>query len=270
MTAPILPPTILTAPAGQTVLEGAAVTFRMVPGGTAPFAFQWRWNETDLPGATTDSLYLAAARPADGGAYSVVVFNSAGQVTSPPATLTVLPKPPAPTPPVITLQPVSTNLPTGGTLRLEVAASGSLPITFQWWHDDKTLTGATQAVLLLTPVEVGDAGVYQVVVRNPVDEIRSERATVTVWEALDRPKLILGWGEGGLSITVEAPTSQRHALERSSELGQWTVWKEYDHPGGRIAVDLGPGLGDRGFFRVREVDALQPQNPMITSQPQFP
>jgi hypothetical protein len=49
--------------------------------------FQWKFNGTDIPGATGDSLLLTNVNTTNEGQYSVVVTNSVGSVTSAPAAL---------------------------------------------------------------------------------------------------------------------------------------------------------------------------------------
>jgi hypothetical protein len=51
--------------------------------GTAPLAYQWRANGSEIAGATAASYTTAATSAADNGeAFSVVVTNSAGTVTA--------------------------------------------------------------------------------------------------------------------------------------------------------------------------------------------
>lgn len=96
-------PTILTQPADQTVTEGGAAQFCVVAGGSPVLAYQWRYNGTNLPGATNASLRLTYLQINQAGLYSVVVFDPRfyppGQITSSNAVLTVtlpvcLPPPP--------------------------------------------------------------------------------------------------------------------------------------------------------------------------------
>lgn len=86
----IVPPSIVTQPASQTVTEGDGVTFAVVAGGTAP-SYQWLKNGAAISGATGSSFTISSAASADAGSYSVIVSNSAGQVASGGATLTVNP-----------------------------------------------------------------------------------------------------------------------------------------------------------------------------------
>jgi hypothetical protein len=83
-------PVLVRRPVGRTVKPGADVTLCSDATGTEPLTYQWRRNGQNLPNATNNCLILPAVQPADGGAYSVVVANAAGTVTSEPAVVQVV------------------------------------------------------------------------------------------------------------------------------------------------------------------------------------
>ena len=88
------PPAIGTQPATQTVAVGATAAFTVGAAGSAPLSYQWRFNATNLSGATTSSLSLTNAQLANAGAYDVLVTNLAGLAASAAATLSVTQPPP--------------------------------------------------------------------------------------------------------------------------------------------------------------------------------
>lgn len=83
------PPVITTQPQNQTVAPGGTVQFTMSAGGVPDPTYQWHINGSAFSGATTNTLSFANARSSDAGAYTVVVTNALGTVTSNAATLTV-------------------------------------------------------------------------------------------------------------------------------------------------------------------------------------
>src|SRR6266508_4361715 len=83
----ILPPRIIGQPVTQVVEPGGNATFSVLIADASSVTFQWKFNGTDIPGATGDSLLLTNVGAANEGQYSVVVTNSLGSVTSAPATL---------------------------------------------------------------------------------------------------------------------------------------------------------------------------------------
>ena len=82
-------PQIIGQPVDQLVSAGDFASFSVVVAVTSGVTFQWAFNGTAIAGATGDSLLLAAVSAANAGQYSVTVTNSAGTVTSSPATLTL-------------------------------------------------------------------------------------------------------------------------------------------------------------------------------------
>ena len=84
-------PVIMTQPTNQMVGQGSNATFTVAATGSAPLSYQWRSNGVAITGATNFTLMLANAQGAwESSAYSVVVNNSCGAVTSAVSVLTVL------------------------------------------------------------------------------------------------------------------------------------------------------------------------------------
>ncbi len=75
-------PTITLAVQSQIVDPGNNATFVVGASGTAPMAYQWRFNGANLSGATASSLLRTNLQHTNGGIYSVLVSNGAGQATS--------------------------------------------------------------------------------------------------------------------------------------------------------------------------------------------
>ena len=173
-----IPPAITTHPASQSVTTGQTATFSVTVSGTAPLTFQWRKNGTAIAGASAYAYTTPATLIGDSGsAFTVVISNSYGNVTSAAATLTVT----APVPPTITTQPLSQTVTVGQTATFGVLASGTTPYTFQWKKNGVAISGAT-AFSYTTPVTVaGDTGsTFSVVVTNAAGTATSTSATLTV------------------------------------------------------------------------------------------
>lgn len=82
------PPLLVTQPASLTVTQGATAVFAPTVTGSA-LNYQWRFNGANLPGATSSNLTLMNVQAANAGAYTLVVSNATGAVTSSVATLSV-------------------------------------------------------------------------------------------------------------------------------------------------------------------------------------
>ncbi len=85
------PPYIISQATSQYVALGANATFTFTATGAPTLTYQWRFNGTNLPGATTSVLAITNAQMANAGNYFLVVTNSYGSVTSSVVTLSVVP-----------------------------------------------------------------------------------------------------------------------------------------------------------------------------------
>ncbi|HXP60391.1 MAG TPA: choice-of-anchor tandem repeat GloVer-containing protein [Dongiaceae bacterium] len=87
------PPSMTTPPATQTAEMGSVGSFLVEVTDTPPEStyYQWYFGDTNaLGGATNASLELTNVQPFQAGAYTVVVTNLYGAVTSAPALLSVI------------------------------------------------------------------------------------------------------------------------------------------------------------------------------------
>jgi hypothetical protein len=124
-------PSITAQPTSQTITAGQTATFSVTATGTAPLSYQWQKSGTPITGATSSSYTTPAETTADTGAqFAVVISNSAGNVTSIGAILTVNAVPPGPlTPSTSTLNFGSVNVGSSSTLGVTFTNSGASNIT---------------------------------------------------------------------------------------------------------------------------------------------
>jgi glucose/arabinose dehydrogenase/PKD repeat protein len=83
-------PTIVNHPISQSIMETSPVTFTVSASGTG-LTYQWQFNNANINGATGTSYTIPNVTTANAGSYKVIVTNTAGNVTSNAATLTVTP-----------------------------------------------------------------------------------------------------------------------------------------------------------------------------------
>ena len=83
------PPGITAQPADLAAIAGNNASFTVAATGTPGPAYQWRFNGTNLPAATSSSLLLTNVTPSQAGTYSVVITNLAGSTNSRSALLSV-------------------------------------------------------------------------------------------------------------------------------------------------------------------------------------
>jgi hypothetical protein len=88
-------PSISQQPINQNVMAGTNVTFTVGALGSSPLTYQWQGNSGPLPnnahfsGVNSNVLTISNVTLQDNGAYSAVVTNAFGTITSSNATLTV-------------------------------------------------------------------------------------------------------------------------------------------------------------------------------------
>jgi len=85
-------PSLTVQPGSVTVTAGQTATFSVSASGTAPLTYQWQKNGADITNAASSSYTTPVTTTSDSGElFRAVVSNSAGNVTSNSATLTVNP-----------------------------------------------------------------------------------------------------------------------------------------------------------------------------------
>ena len=187
----VTPPAITSQPSNQAVFAGEAATFSVGTAANAFLAFQWQYDNGiyltnladagNVSGSTTSTLTVSNASPANVGAYSVIVTNAAGTVSSSSAFLTIVPWRPT-----ITSPPASQAALPGSTVTLNVTAVGTQPLFYRWlknavWLTDcGNISGSTSSSLTLTNVSSLDAGIYSVCVSNALGRVTSPEATLTI------------------------------------------------------------------------------------------
>jgi alpha-tubulin suppressor-like RCC1 family protein len=181
-------PKITKQPVGTTVEEGQNATFSAVVSGTPTPTAQWEVSANGgvswavVEGATSAQLTIVSARTSESGEQFRAVFrNSAGEVTTSAAVLTVRAAP------AITKQPVPVTLEAGQSTVLEASASG-LPLpTVQWelsvnggttWS---AIAGATSNQLTIANAKTSESGhQYRATFKNTAGKATSEAVTLTV------------------------------------------------------------------------------------------
>ena len=109
----------------------------------------------------------------------------------------------APTAPSITTQPVSKTTNAGSSVSFSVVASGTMPLSYQWYFNTNTpVSGGTNASATLTNVQT--SGTYDVVVTGPGGIVTSSIANLTV---LPNPPASLTGTPGVNSVVLTYPAA---------------------------------------------------------------
>jgi DNA-binding beta-propeller fold protein YncE len=170
-------PVITSQPASLSVSAGQGAQFSVSASSSVTETYQWQQAGANIAGATAASYSLPDTTLSDSGEqFSVIVSNVAGSVTSSTATLTVLPIPAA-----ITAQPASTSVSAGQPAVFSVGASGTLPLSYQWFAGGVSIAGATGASYSIAATTLSQSGSqFTVTVSNPGGSVTSSAATLAV------------------------------------------------------------------------------------------
>ncbi|MBI5800330.1 MAG: hypothetical protein HZA92_06320 [Verrucomicrobia bacterium] len=167
-------PIIITPPQSINVAVGATGSFTPTLIGSAPFTYQWRFNGTNLPGATNLSLVLLNVQTNQGGPYSLRVDNALGFAISSSALLTVAQTP------FIVQHPASRVVLASSNALFTVAVAGTPPFSYQWRFNGADIPGASAPSLTVSNTVLASAGIYSVRVTNMFGSVLSSNATLTV------------------------------------------------------------------------------------------
>ena len=226
------PPVILTAPSSQAVAVGDTVVLTISSAGSLPLGYQWLFNASPIPGAGNTSLELSNVQISQSGSYTVIITNAFGSVTSPPAVLTVIGSPP-----VVLTPPSSQEASLGQTVTFTASATGSPPLTYQWWFNGSPVPGAGTTWLQLTDVQLTQAGSYCLVITNAFGAVTSPPAELTVTALppviLTPPSSQIAWLDQSVAFTVSAlgspPLSYQWCLDGSPLAGAGSSLLQLNH-----------------------------------------
>jgi hypothetical protein len=218
---PTAAPVILTPPASLAIAVGATAKFSVTASG-ANLRYQWLKNGKKIVGATNFTYTIINAKTNNSGSFAVTVTNTAGGVTSSPATLTVAPLL------EFAVQPASHKGTNGYSTKFtaKLKVKGPLPISYQWFMDGSALvdggkiSGSQSNVLVISNLRTTDAGGYFLKVSNRVGSVNSSNATLIVvghhgsggGGGIDNVALLLQQLTGKTTAKVTAPAATAQAF----------------------------------------------------------
>jgi predicted extracellular nuclease len=175
-------PSITTQPANQTINSGESANLTVVATGTTPLNYQWyqgNTGDTSTPVGSNSASFTTPTLTTT-TSYWVRVSNSVGTADSNTATVTVNTTPVAPS---ITTQPASQTIASGATATLNVVATGTAPLSYQWYQGNSgdttnLISGATSSSF--TTPTLSTTTSYWVQVSNTAGSVNSNTATITV------------------------------------------------------------------------------------------
>jgi hypothetical protein len=241
-------PVISSQPSDLTVAGGDSASFSVSASGVPDPVYQWLFNATNvIVDATNSTLTLTNLQETQAGAYSVVVSNFAGSVTSTSAILTVLAAP------IVIAQPQNQTVLQGQSVLLSVTAAGPGPLTYQWMANcTRPISGATANVLRLKNVAPSDSGNYCVVVSNSFGSVSSQSAVLRV---LAQAKLTsVTESQNGVALRFSTVANLLYTVYSSDTAAgtNWTLLPDaFQQPGTGLPMTVhDSAAGSQRFYKI--------------------
>jgi hypothetical protein len=162
-------PTINTVPTATPITYGQTLASSTLSGGVASVDGTFAFTTPETMPSVGTSTQGFTFTPLDTANYTPIT----GTVSV--ATVAVAPR--------ITVQPPSnTRGSQGSGVNLSITATGS-PLNYQWRKNGLDLPGKTQKVLVLSNLQMGDAGSYSVRVSNTAGSETSQASVLTIYSS---------------------------------------------------------------------------------------
>jgi hypothetical protein len=259
----VSPVVFVASPADQIVAVGQTTTFSASAtndcGGSTP-TYQWQHAGTNLAGATTKVLSIASAQFTNEGAYTVLVTNLAGAVTSSVAVLQVTTSLLALSPPSLDFGTVFCGLTTSASFVVSNAGIGLLsgtatilggPFSLEPGKDAGLaipVLGWTNLVVQFTPPA---AGVFSNVIVFATDGGNTTNSLYGV--GADLP-VFLRAAQVGASVVFHFPTvvGKNYTLEYKDSLDNqaWLPFQSLVGDGGTQSFTNSTMMPSQRFYRL--------------------
>ena len=116
----------------------------------------------------------------------------------------------------IVTQPEGGKVTLGENFTMNVVASGTEPISYQWHHEGELVNGATGCSLRLAKLKAADLGSYYVVVSNAVSEQTSTTIVVSMSPVITQ---LTGPMAPAFGETVENLQAEKQRLQNLQMFG---------------------------------------------------
>jgi hypothetical protein len=197
-------PVIYQQPTNMNVCIGSNATLYVGAVGPSTLSYSWYKNSQTINSPNSASCQITNASTNDAGKYYAVVSSSydpLASVTSATATVTIG------IPPAISHQPASQTVPAGTAVSLTVTASGTGPLSYQWYNSRGAIVGATNPSFNFNPAQTNQWDNYEVTVTNTFGMVTSLPATLIVYQPvtiLSQPVGLLVANHGTATFAVSA------------------------------------------------------------------
>lgn len=188
--------TITTQPTTLFKSTGQWAQFNVAASGDGTLEYQWLKNGVAIPEATRNWFAIRTVSEKDHGLYSVKISNGATSILSNKAALNieglatldpskgddVASSEPTPVTPdiAISLNPASQSIYVAQSVTLNVSATGSGSLKYQWKKDGISIPGANLHYYTIAQASRTDTGSYSVTISNLTGSVVSDTASIDV------------------------------------------------------------------------------------------
>ncbi len=149
--------------------------------------------------------------------------------------------------PEITAQPQSQVGYWGKNVTFDITADGVPAVSYQWLKGGKPIAGATSSSLVLTNLQMTDAGIYTAVITNAMGSVTSNPAVLTMNPAGVSIALYSG-------VAIDGVAGLTYGIQYTTDLNDTNSWRGIVNvtlgaPAG-LWFDLQPANQPRRFYRV--------------------
>lgn len=232
-------PQIATQPENVTVCVGKPLALTTQATGDN-VTYQWFKGTTAIPMATSATYDKATASIADAGSYSVVATNACGSSRSVQVDVVVN------TEVSITKEPTDVAINDNEKLTFTVEATASDVVSYQWFHNNTEIVGATAATYTVNKAKMSDAGEYYCVVTNSCGEKTSRKAVASITNGVTGDVVAAGFV---LSIATPNPTFEAASFAYTVPTAQQVRIVLTDLMGREVGV-LVNGMMEAGSHRA--------------------
>ncbi|CBL46637.1 Hypothetical protein HDN1F_30540 [gamma proteobacterium HdN1] len=202
--------TVKSIPANALMWEGDTKQFKVDVTSSRKINYQWYKNGVRVVGVETPTLTLSNVSTADAGNYHATVFDGTGKIRTDKFTVTIGEKV------KITAQPKSVATNEGTSATLSVNATGTGPLSYQWYFNDVVMAGANGASVTTSNAKLSDSGKYKVVVKNAGSTVTSSVASLNIMAVAKSYTANLAWA---------APTTRSDGSAlKASEISGYNIY----------------------------------------------
>lgn len=182
---------VTSQPSNATVWEGQSQSFSIAATSNKPITYSWTFNGTKI-GSNSNTLTLTNITTANAGTYSCTITDGTTTRTCSPFTVTVnkIAR--------ITKQPSSLLVNAGTWQRITVSATGTGPLSYQWFKNGSPVKGATASSITFKSIQASNQGSYYCVVKNGGSTATSNTATVKILSVPTSYSVRLTWAQPSL------------------------------------------------------------------------